>query len=218
MTCESISCRVTGLLDKNRKQVINPNLYVFYQVIRYFPHKGTRSDGVLFRFLESYLGQLEGPLAVQVWHRFLQLAKDIISNIRDSRPQVFPVLRYEACRWSPCTTSPLSFRCVSTLADKITQTTALEDRRIRKDLQVGLTLFSADIWLTLSGLGNIWETSWGHSGVCQPDYGLELLDSTKYQRRPFVKRSGFPDAKRWVLGPSAGSIFLRLWQCLQKLG
>lgn len=102
MICESISCRVTGLSDRNRKQVINPNL----------------PDGVLFRFLESYLGQLEGPLAVQVWHRFLQLAKDIISNIRDSRPQVFPVLR-----------------CVSTLADKITQTTALEDRRIRKDLQ-----------------------------------------------------------------------------------
>ncbi|KAH9996513.1 Dopey, N-terminal-domain-containing protein [Russula vinacea] len=102
MICESISCRVNGLPDRNRKEVINPNL----------------SDGVLFRFLENYLSQLEGPLAVQVWHRFLQLAKDIISNIRESRPQVFPVLR-----------------CVSTLADKITQTTALEDRRIRKDLQ-----------------------------------------------------------------------------------
>ncbi|KAH9982294.1 Dopey, N-terminal-domain-containing protein [Lactifluus volemus] len=102
MICESISCRISGLSDKNRKQVINPNL----------------SDVVLFRFLENYLDQLEGPLAVQVWHRFLQLAKDIISNIRDFRPQVFPVLR-----------------CVSILADKITQTTALEDRRIRKDLQ-----------------------------------------------------------------------------------
>ncbi|KAI9513117.1 Dopey, N-terminal-domain-containing protein [Russula earlei] len=102
MICESISCRVNVLSDRNRKQVINPSV----------------SDGVLFRFLESYLDQLEGPLAVQVWHRFLQLAKDVISNIRDSRLQVFPVLR-----------------CVSILADKITQTTALEDKRIRKDLQ-----------------------------------------------------------------------------------
>lgn len=102
MICESISCRVSGLSDRNRKQVINPNL----------------SDGLLFRFLEHYLNQLEGPLAVQVWHRFLQLAKDIISNIKDFRAQVFSVLR-----------------CVSILADKITQTTALEDRRIRKDLQ-----------------------------------------------------------------------------------
>ncbi|KAI0307632.1 Dopey, N-terminal-domain-containing protein [Multifurca ochricompacta] len=102
MICESISCRVNGLSDRNRRQVINPNL----------------SDGILFRFLENYLDQLEGPLAVQVWHRFLQLAKDITTNIRDFRPQVFPVLR-----------------CVSTLADKITQTTALEDKRIRKDLQ-----------------------------------------------------------------------------------
>ncbi|KAF8273824.1 Dopey, N-terminal-domain-containing protein [Lactarius quietus] len=102
MICESISCRVSGLSERNRKQVVNPNL----------------SDGLLFRFLEHYLDQLEGPLAVQVWHRFLQLAKDIISNIKDFRAQVFSVLR-----------------CVSILADKITQTTALEDRRIRKDLQ-----------------------------------------------------------------------------------
>lgn len=102
MICESISCRINGLSDRNRKQVLNPNL----------------SDGLLFRFLEHYLNQLEGPLAVQVWHRFLQLAKDIISNIKDFRAQVFSVLR-----------------CVSILADKITQTTALEDRRIRKDLQ-----------------------------------------------------------------------------------
>ncbi|KAH9043683.1 Dopey, N-terminal-domain-containing protein [Lactarius pseudohatsudake] len=102
MICESISCRISGLSDRNRKQVINPNL----------------SDGLLFRFLEHYLNQLEGPLAVQVWHRFLQLAKDIISNIKDFRAQVFSTLR-----------------CVSILADKITQTTALEDRRIRKDLQ-----------------------------------------------------------------------------------
>lgn len=28
MICESISCRVSGLSDRNRKQVINPNLYV----------------------------------------------------------------------------------------------------------------------------------------------------------------------------------------------
>ncbi|KAH8991959.1 Dopey, N-terminal-domain-containing protein [Lactarius akahatsu] len=102
MICESISCRISGLSDRNRKQVINPNL----------------SDGLLFRFLEHYLNQLEGPLAVQVWHRFLQLAKDIISNIKDFRAQIFSALR-----------------CVSILADKITQTTALEDRRIRKDLQ-----------------------------------------------------------------------------------
>jgi hypothetical protein len=96
----------------------------------------TRSDGVLFRFLENYLGELEGPLAVQVWHRFLQLAKDIISNIKDSRPQVFPILRCATRRHAPCSILLICLRCVSILADKITQTTALEDRRIRKDLQV----------------------------------------------------------------------------------
>lgn len=29
MICESISCRINALSDRNRKQVINPNLYVF---------------------------------------------------------------------------------------------------------------------------------------------------------------------------------------------
>ena len=46
--------------------------------------------------------------------------------------------------------SPL--RCVSILADKITQTTALEDRRIRKDLQV----FPSSCWWKLADfLGRI---------------------------------------------------------------
>lgn len=36
MICESISCRVTGLSDRNRKQVINPNLYVFTKQLDIF--------------------------------------------------------------------------------------------------------------------------------------------------------------------------------------
>ena len=77
-----------------------------------------RSDATLFLFLEQYLQQLEGPLALQVWGRFLQLAKDVLTNVKDSRLQVFPTLR-----------------CFSVLASKLTRTTAIEDRRIRKDLQ-----------------------------------------------------------------------------------
>ena len=37
MICESISCRVSGLSDRNRKQVINPNLYVPTLGIEHFP-------------------------------------------------------------------------------------------------------------------------------------------------------------------------------------
>ncbi|KAK0466281.1 Dopey, N-terminal-domain-containing protein [Desarmillaria tabescens] len=102
MICDSISGRISGLLEKTRKQTMNPEL----------------TDGVLFKFLEQYLQRLEGPLAVQVWGRFLQLTKEVIGGGKDYRLQSFPTLR-----------------CLTVLADKLTQTTAIEDRRIRKDLQ-----------------------------------------------------------------------------------
>lgn len=55
---------------------------------------GRRSDAILFMFLEEYLLKLENPLAVQVWTRFLSLAKDIATNAKEFRSQSFPVLRY----------------------------------------------------------------------------------------------------------------------------
>jgi len=159
MICESITCRVTGLSDKNRKQVINPSV----------------SDSLLFRFLENYLNQLEGPLAVQVWHRFLQLAKDVISNIKDSRPQVFPVLR-----------------CVSILADKITQTTALEDRRIRKDLQetYGKLLDATVVSVNRSTDTNYWprrnlKDSHGANGRDSPLPGV--LSDVRLDEKPISR-------------------------------
>ncbi|KAK7464504.1 hypothetical protein VKT23_006673 [Stygiomarasmius scandens] len=102
MICESISLRMSGSPEKTKKQTINPDL----------------TDATLFRYLERYLQRLEGPLAMQVWGRFLQLTKDVLGSSRDLKPQTFPTLR-----------------CISVLAEKITQTTAMEDRRIRKDLQ-----------------------------------------------------------------------------------
>ncbi|KIJ53578.1 hypothetical protein M422DRAFT_73885 [Sphaerobolus stellatus SS14] len=101
MLCESIMHRVS-ISEKTRRTTVNPHL----------------SDGALFSFLEEYLARLEGPLAVQVWGRFITLAKDITSNLTAYRMQVFPALR-----------------CLTVLADKITQTNATEDRRTRKDLQ-----------------------------------------------------------------------------------
>ncbi|KAF8588312.1 hypothetical protein K439DRAFT_1629769 [Ramaria rubella] len=76
------------------------------------------SDGVIFVFLEEYLARLEGPLAVQVWGRCIALAKDITSNVHGYKLQIFPTLR-----------------CITVLADKVTQTTAADDRRTRKELQ-----------------------------------------------------------------------------------
>jgi hypothetical protein len=59
----------------------------------YFIHHEIRSDTVLFQFLEQYLVCLEGPLVVQIWARYLQLAKEVIGNARDFKLQTFPTLR-----------------------------------------------------------------------------------------------------------------------------
>ncbi|KAJ7204429.1 Dopey, N-terminal-domain-containing protein [Mycena pura] len=99
MICESITWRVSG---QTKKQAINPDL----------------TDVVLFKFLEQYLQRLEGPLALQVWGRYLQLLKDLFGTTREFRAQSY-----------------LALRCLTVLAEKITQTTAVEDRRIRKELQ-----------------------------------------------------------------------------------
>lgn len=40
--------------------------------------------------------RLEGPIAVQVWPRFLQLAKEVLGSARDFRAQTYPALRF-AC-------------------------------------------------------------------------------------------------------------------------
>ncbi|OJT08448.1 Protein dopey [Trametes pubescens] len=102
MLCESISCRTPGLSERTKKTTALADL----------------SDMTLFDFLEQYMKRLEGPLALQVWNRFLQLAKDLLVSLREFRPQAFAALK-----------------CFTVLADKVSQTTALDDRRLRKDLQ-----------------------------------------------------------------------------------
>jgi hypothetical protein len=54
-----------------------------------------RTDSILFRFLEQYLRRLEGPLATQVWSRYIQLAKEILGSSRDFKACNFPTLRFE---------------------------------------------------------------------------------------------------------------------------
>ena len=95
----------------------------------------------LFDFLEQYMERLEGPLALQVWNRFLQLAKDLLGSLRDFRPQAFAALKYvlKDCVL-PSPIADVISRCFTVLADKVSQTTALDDRRIRKDMQVGVRL------------------------------------------------------------------------------
>lgn len=70
------------------------------------------------------MARLEGPIAMQVWGRYMQLAKEIASSAKDFKIQSF-----------------FALRCLSVLAEKVTQTTAMEDRRIRKELQASTLLY-----------------------------------------------------------------------------
>jgi len=123
MTCESIWCRISGISEKSKKQAINPNLWVVRNdTIIASVEVTRRSDAVLFKFLEQYLARLEGPIVIQVWGRYIQLAREIAGSVKDYKIQSFYALR-----------------CLSILAEKITQTAALDDRRIRKEFQVKLS-------------------------------------------------------------------------------
>lgn len=102
MLCESISMRTTPASERVRRMAVNPNV----------------TDYVLFLFLEDYLGRLEGPIATQVWNRFVSLAKEIAANVYTYKMQILPTLR-----------------CLTTISEIVTQTSAIDDKKIRKDLQ-----------------------------------------------------------------------------------
>lgn len=74
---------------------------------------------VRFEFLEAYVSRLDGPVAVQIWPSFLTFVKDFIHSPAPHKYRLFPSLRY-----------------LTTLVEKISTTSALEDRRMKRDLHV----------------------------------------------------------------------------------
>jgi hypothetical protein len=70
-------------------------------------------------FLEVYISRLEAPIALQIWNTLFAFSRSIISTSNPStKAQLYPVLR-----------------CVTTLCKTVSSTSALEDRRLRRDLQ-----------------------------------------------------------------------------------
>jgi hypothetical protein len=89
----------------NVRQLIR--ICVFYLLLtssEYYLDQFLSTEIVLFKFLEQYLRRLEGPLAVQVWGRFLQLVKDVSGSARDFKAQNFPALWYVKLRRHLCST------------------------------------------------------------------------------------------------------------------
>lgn len=72
---------------------------------------------VRFEFLEAYINRQEGAVAVQIWSSFLNFSKEFISTPTIHKYRLFPTLR-----------------CFTALAERISTTSALEDRRMRRDL------------------------------------------------------------------------------------
>ncbi|KAK0550035.1 hypothetical protein OC845_002839 [Tilletia horrida] len=73
------------------------------------------SEAVLFQFLDTYLGRLDGPVAVQVWPVVIVLVKDLLTSASSNRSAMFP--------------------CLTAIGEKMVLTSALDDRRLRRDLQ-----------------------------------------------------------------------------------
>ena len=57
------------------------------------PNNCRRTDANCFAFLEHYFSRLEGPIAVQVWHRFMPLVKEVLGNLHGYKPQIYPLTR-----------------------------------------------------------------------------------------------------------------------------
>lgn len=70
-------------------------------------------------FLEVYVSRLEAPIAVQIWNTLFNFARDILSTSSSTgKAQLYPILR-----------------CVTIVCKTVSTTSALEDRRLRRDLQ-----------------------------------------------------------------------------------
>lgn len=70
-------------------------------------------------FLEVYVSRLEAPIAVQIWNTLFNFARDVLSTSSSTgKAQLYPVLR-----------------CVTIVCKTVSTTSALEDRRLRRDLQ-----------------------------------------------------------------------------------
>nr|XP_031863087.1 uncharacterized protein CI109_001565 [Kwoniella shandongensis]KAA5530159.1 hypothetical protein CI109_001565 [Kwoniella shandongensis] len=79
-----------------------------------------RADPAFLAFLEAYVSRLEAPIAVQVWTTLFNFARDVLASLASStaRVQLLAILR-----------------CLTVLAMTVSKTSALEDRRLRRDLQ-----------------------------------------------------------------------------------
>ncbi|KAN0061878.1 hypothetical protein ACQY0O_005872 [Thecaphora frezii] len=122
------------------------------------------SDASLFAFLDAYLARMAPQDASQVWPIMIMLVKDFVSGSTSRKMHVFPMLRV-----------------LTTLGEKLCQTNALEDRRMRRDLQenyaklvdssilIAGRSFDQSTWIRRSGKDTSGELDAESSGIVEKD-------------------------------------------------
>ena len=80
--------------------------------------RDANTDAGLFAFLDVYLSRMDAQDASQVWPVMIMLVKDYVAHSNSRKLHVFPVLKV-----------------LTTLGEKLCLTSALEDKRVRRELQ-----------------------------------------------------------------------------------
>lgn len=135
MVCEKLAPKSSGSSDKGKNQAVSCVLSSPFLDVSICLTSAFRADDVFFAFLEAYLDRMEGAIAVQVWSVCLSFVRDFLSNISSGRPYIFSCLRLVSSSLAEINADKVARRCFTTLSERVSQTSALEDRRMRRDLQ-----------------------------------------------------------------------------------
>ncbi|WVR03947.1 hypothetical protein IAU60_000946 [Kwoniella sp. DSM 27419] len=140
-----------------------------------------RADPAYLAFLEAYLIRLEAPIAVQVWTTLFTFARDVasLSSSASARSQLFPTLQ-----------------CLNTLGVTVSKTSALEDRRLRRDLQDTYTKITESMVLNASKIADagMW-TRTPLTGVEDNEPNTLSMDAGLHRIYSFLTHSLLPNLR-----------------------
>lgn len=144
MICESISCRLSGASEKVKKQAINPNLFVLLSFCISRPLTISQDRCRAVQVFGAIFMATRGTSCTSGLGPLPALVKDLVGSAREFKAPNFPALRSAVFFESQKVIKIFlyCFRCLGVLAEKVTQTTAVDDKRIRKELQVDEMLSS----------------------------------------------------------------------------
>ncbi|ORY25817.1 Dopey, N-terminal-domain-containing protein [Naematelia encephala] len=125
----------------------------------------TFTDQAFMTFLEAYILRLEAPIAVQIWSTVFGFARELLGSAGtpSAKAELYPLLR-----------------CLTTLARTVSTTSALEDRRLRRELQDTYAKVLDIVVATASRINDapIWKRGSTDANHHQPN-GSQVQDESK---------------------------------------